>query len=322
VTGHAGPRVLTGERVGEDGLETLSDQAQELSRAQSALARRLHGLDHADLAGQRRAYDAFSEGDPLPPMAVESDVSLGGVSCLGLMAKGGRGSHVILWMHGGGFVLGSSRSHRGLAGQVAAQARCTAVIPDFRRAPEDRHPAAIEDGLAVYRALLKEGVDPANLIIAGDSAGGFLALSMALRLKSGGQRMPAALMFLSPWVDLSNRGWSHAAKAGRDVLLTRTGLDGRARMYLGDVHPGEEGTGLLQADLRDLPPAMIQVGEADILLSDSTMLAERLGAAGAPVSLEIWPHMFHVFQARYAVLGHARQAVQRLGAWAGAHFGA
>jgi epsilon-lactone hydrolase len=301
-------------------VETTTEQAQELARAQSALARRLHGLDHADLPGQRRVYDAFSENDPLPPMAVESDVRLGRVPCLGLMAKGGRGSHVILWMHGGGFVLGSSRSHRGLAGQVAAAARCTSVIPDFRRAPEDRHPAAIEDGLAVYRGLLDEGVLPQNIIFAGDSAGGFLVLSMALRILGVDGPLPAGLMFASPWVDLSNRGWSHAAKAGRDVLLTRSGLDGRAKMYLGDIHPGEEGTDLLHADLRGLPPAMIQVGEADILLSDSTALAEKLGSAGSPVSLEIWPHMFHVFQARYSVLSHARQAVDRLGAWALAHF--
>jgi acetyl esterase/lipase len=311
--------VREGFPIWERRVEQTAEQSQELSRAQMALSRRLHGLDHSDLAGQRRAYDAFSEQDPMPEMALESDVRIGGVPCLGLMAKGGRGSRVILWMHGGGFVLGSSRSHRGLAAQVAAQARATAVVPDYRRAPEARHPAAVEDGLAVYRGLLDEGVAPENILFAGDSAGGFLILAMALRINSVDGPLPSGLMFLSPWVDLSNRGWSHAAKAGRDVLLTRAGLDSRAKMYLGDTRPGEEGTALLQTDLRGLPPAMIQVGEADILMSDSTSLAEKLGAAGAPVSLEIWPHMFHVFQGRYGVLSHAQQAVQRLGSWARAH---
>jgi acetyl esterase/lipase len=122
------------------------------------------------------------------------------------------------------------------------------------------------------------------------------------------------MMLLSPWVDLANRGWSHNAKAQRDPFLTSSGLSVRAKQYL-----GEGNLSILDADLRGLPSAFIQTGEAEILMSDSTALAERLGAAGVPVSLEIWPEMFHVFQARYGMLSQGRQAIQRLGQWAAAH---
>src|SRR5262245_24588178 len=114
----------------------------------------------------RRAYDAFAENDPMPEMATSSDIDLGGVSCLGLLPKGSSGDHVILWCHGGGFAMGSSRSHKGLASHVAAVAKTAAVIPDYRLAPEHRHPAALEDSVAAYKAVMAEGVQPGRIILA------------------------------------------------------------------------------------------------------------------------------------------------------------
>lgn len=288
----------------------------ELALAREAVAGRLRGVDPGDFPAMRRAYDAFAEHDPMPELSTSSDIDLGGVSCLGLLPKGCSGDHVVLWLHGGGFAMGSSRSHKGMVSQVAAVAKIAAVLPDYRLAPEHRHPAALEDCVTAYAAVLKEGVQPNRLILAGDSAGGGLAVATALRLKELGVAMPAGMMLLSPWVDLANRGWSHGAKATRDPFLTSPGLAVRARQYLGE---GAANFSILDADMRGLPPAFIQTGEAEILMSDSTALAERLGASGVPVSLEIWPDMFHVFQARYAMLGAARQAIQRLGQWAAAH---
>ena len=286
----------------------------ELAMAREAVAGRLRGVDPADFPAMRRAYDAFAENDPMPPMAHQANVTLGGVRCLGLLPEGASDDHAILWCHGGGFAMGSSRSHKGLASQVAGVAKVTAVIPDYRLAPEHKHPAALEDCLAAYAHLIREGVTPERIILAGDSAGGGLAVAAALKLKEQGGPMPAGLMLLSPWVDLANRGWSHGAKAQRDPFLTSNALAVRARDYLGGGN-----LSVLDADMRGLPPTFIQTGEAEILMSDSTTLAERLGAAGVPVSLEIWPEMFHVFQARYPMLGQARQAIQRLGQWAAAH---
>ncbi len=282
--------------------------------AREAVAGRLRGVDPADFPAMRRAYDAFAENDPMPEMATQSDIELGGVSCLGLLPKGASGDHAILWCHGGGFAMGSSRSHKGLASQVAAVGKLAAVLPDYRLAPEHKHPAALEDCLTVYANVIKEGVTADRLILAGDSAGGGLAVAMALKLKEQGGPMPAGLMLLSPWVDLANRGWSHGAKAQRDPFLTSNALAVRARDYLGGGN-----LSVLDADMRGLPPTFIQTGEAEVLLSDSTSLAERLGAAGAPVTLEIWPDMFHIFQARYPMLAQARQAIDRLGQWAAAH---
>ncbi|MFT3722333.1 MAG: alpha/beta hydrolase [Hyphomonadaceae bacterium] len=286
----------------------------ELAQARESLARRLQGVDPTDFTALRKAYDAYAENDPLPEMSTMSEIDLGGVSSLGLLPKGCSGDHVILWLHGGGFTMGSSRSHKGLASQVAASAKIAAIVPDYRLAPEHRHPAALEDCVRSYQAILGEGVQANRIILAGDSAGGGLAVATALRLKELGLAMPAGMMLLSPWVDLGNHGWSHTAKAQRDPFLTTNGLNTRAVQYL-----GESKFSILKADLRGLPPTFIQTGEAEILMSDSTSLAERLGAAGVPVSLEIWPEMFHVFQARYPMLGQARNAIQRLGQWAAAH---
>lgn len=309
------PGGLAGD-VEETGVSTVAALTNELAMAREAVAGRLRGVDPSDFPAMRRAYDAFAENDPMPELATSSDIDLGGVSCLGLLPKGSSGDHVIFWLHGGGFAMGSSRSHKGLASQVAAIARTAAVLPDYRLAPEHRHPAALDDCVASYAAVLKEGVEARNIVLAGDSAGGGLAVATALKLKEQGVPLPAGLMLLSPWVDLTNRGWSHGAKQTRDPFLTSSGLAGRAKQYLGE---GAANLDILDADLRGLPPAFIQTGEAEILMSDSTVLAERLGAAGVPVTLEIWPDMFHVFQARYAMLGQARLAIQRLGQWAAAH---
>jgi len=300
-------------------LSTVAAITSEVALAREAVSARLRGVDPADFPAMRRAYDAFAENDPMPDLATSSDIELGGVSCLGLLPKGASGDHVVLWCHGGGFAMGSSRSHKGLASQVAVVAKTATVIPDYRLAPENRHPAALEDCVAAYRAVVAEGVQPSRVILAGDSAGGGLAVATALRLRQEGAQLPAGLLLLSPWVDLANRGWSHSAKAQRDPFLTTASLETRAKQYLGEAGPKEAGFSILDADLRGLPPAFIQTGEAEVLLSDSTALAERLGASGVPVTLEIWPEMFHVFQARYPMMSQARQAIARLGQWSAAH---
>ncbi len=300
-------------------MNAVSSLTSDIAMAREAVAKRLSGIDPHDLAAQRIAYDAFSETDPMPEMAGQAELTMGGVQCLGLMPKGSSGDHIVLWLHGGGYVMGSSRSHKGLASQIAHKAGMSTVIPDYRLAPENKFPAPVEDAVAVYQAVMAEGVKPENIILAGDSAGGGLAVMTALKLREMKVGQPAGLMLLSPWVDLSTSGWSIEAKAKRDPFLTRGALQMRTQQYLGDCSMHDPAVDVLKADLRGLPPAFIQVGEAEILLSDSTALAEKLGAAGVPVSLEIWPEMFHIFQARYKMLDHAAQAVERLGAWARAH---
>jgi epsilon-lactone hydrolase len=300
-------------------LSSVASLTGELALAREAVAGRLRGVDPADLTALRQAYDAFAENDPLPEGAGQSVISLAGLSCLGVLPQGASGDHVILWLHGGGYVLGSSSSHKGFVSRIAAVAKCAAVIPDYRLAPEHPWPAAQDDCVAAFKAVLAEGVPAAQIILAGDSAGAALVLATALQLKAEGVAAPAGLMLLSPWVDMACDGWSYQAKAQRDPFLTQSSLKVRAGQYLGATPASDGRVDLLNADLRGLPPVLIQTGEAEIVLSDSTTLAERLGASGSAVTLEIWPDMFHVFQARYAMLSQARQAIDRLGAWAAAH---
>ena len=300
-------------------MSTVASLTGELALAREAVAGRLRGVDPADFPALRQAYDAFAENDPLPEGVGQSVISLAGLNCLGVLPQGASGDHVLLWLHGGGYVLGSPTSHRGLVSAIAAVAKCAAVIPDYRLAPEHPWPAAQDDCVAAYKAVLAEGVPAAQIILAGDSAGAALALATALQLKAEGVVAPAGLMLLSPWVDMACNGWSYSAKAQRDPFLTQSGLRVRAGQYLGAIAANDRRIDLLSADLRGLPPVFIQTGEAEIVLSDSTTLAERLGASGSPVTLEIWPDMFHVFQARYAMLNQARQAIDRLGVWVAAH---
>lgn len=300
-------------------MSALAQLTGELAMAREAVANRLRGVDPEDYAAMRKAYDAFSENDPLPEGTTSQEFNLGGVSCLGVLPKGSSGDKVIFWLHGGGYAMGSSKSHKGLAGNVAANAKSAAVLPDYRLAPEHRFPGALEDAVTAYKGMLAEGVSAENVVLAGDSAGGGLAVMTALRLRAEGVALPAGMMLLSPWVNLANTGWSFESKASRDPFITKPGLDTRTKSFLGDVPPHDPRAAVLNADLRGLPPAIVQVGEAEVLLSDSVALTERLGASGVPVTMEIWPDMFHVFQARYPMLSHARQAIARLGQWAEAH---
>jgi acetyl esterase/lipase len=300
-------------------LAALAGLTGELAQAREAVAGRLRGIDPGDLPAQRRAYEAFSASDPLPEGTRQSEIELGGVHCLGLIPNGASDEHVLFWLHGGGFAMGSSVSHRAFTSHVAASARCAVVLPDYRLSPEHPYPAALDDAFAAYKAMLGEGVDPSKVVVAGDSAGGGLAIALMLRLKAERIQMPAGLALLSPWIDYAHTGWSVEAKAQRDPFLGKAGLEGLAKRYLGAKAVTDADVQLLNADMRGLPPTLIQVGEAEILLSDSTRLAERLGACGAPVTLEIWPDMFHVFQARFTMLSQARQALDRIGKWTGAH---
>ncbi len=299
---------------------SVADLTGEVAQAREAVAARLRGIDPSDTPALRKAYDAFSENDPLPELAANSDFDLGGVNCLGLLPKDCSGDHVLFWIHGGGFNLGSPKSHKAMATQAAVLAKSSTVLPDYRLAPEHKHPAALEDCVAAYKGMLAEGVKPENIILVGDSAGGGLAVMTALRLKAEGVGLPSGMMLLSPWVNFANTGWSWDAKAKRDPFITKAGLDQRAAAYLGEMASISADARILDADLRGLPPTYIQTGEAEVLLSDSTVLAERLGASGVPVTMEIWPDMFHVFQARFKMLSNGRQAIERLGGWARAHF--
>lgn len=263
----------------------------------------------------RASYDTMSAAMPLAEGVAVEDVLLGGVSGLKLTPDTAKVGRTLLYFHGGGYVIGSPLSHKGMVSQIAKAMGATAYSMDYRMAPEALFPAAVDDGLASYKGLLDLGIDPANIIISGDSAGGGLTMATALSIRDAGLAMPAALAPISPWVNLANNGPTFKVKAESDPMITQEAIDTMAAEYLGDTDASNPLASPIGADLTGLPPLLIQVGSEEVLLSDSTMLAARAGAAKVPVTLEVWPDMVHVFHFFYPMLTDARSAITHMADW-------
>ncbi|MDR4306955.1 alpha/beta hydrolase [Chelatococcus sambhunathii] len=221
----------------------------------------------------------------------------------------------VLYLHGGAFVCGSPRTHRGIAGRIARGARAEVVVLDYRLAPEHPFPAALEDAEAAYVGLIERGVDPSRLVIAGDSAGGNLAFALLLKLKGQGGPMPAAAVGLSPFVDFTASGESFRLNAALDPLLHVNGLPSVVEAYAPGADHRNPLLSPIFGDLSGLPPTLIQCGSDEILLDDARRLHAGLSAAGVPCDLEIWPQMPHVWQAFAIFLPEGRLALNRINAF-------
>jgi len=215
----------------------------------------------------------------------------------------------VLYLHGGGYVTGSPRTHRGLAARLARAARVCVAVPDYRLAPEHPHPAAVNDALAAYEGLLQQGIPPNKIIIAGDSAGGGLALALALRLKAAPLPQPAGIVLLSPFTDLSLSGASMQSPQQKEWLLTKPFIHAAAKHYLGAQDPRQPTASPLFADLSGLAPLFVQVGTDEVLLDDSTRLAQAATQQGVSVTLQIWPRMWHVWQLHGGQMPEADRAI-------------
>ena len=215
-------------------------------------------------------------------------------------------SPVILYLHGGGYCVGSTDSHRPITASLVKFTGCAVYSADYRLAPEHPHPAALDDALAVYRALLAAG--HRRLILAGDSAGAGLALATALALRDAGVAPPQALLLLSPWVDLSCSGATMHTQAAQDPMLSAGVLTRWAREYLGALPPQHPACSPLFGDLRGLPPVLIQVGRDEVLLDDSMRLQLRLQQAGGAVRLQVFEGLWHDFHLHVGTLAEADQA--------------
>lgn len=223
----------------------------------------------------------------------------------------------VLYLHGGGYCLGSPATHRAIPGHLALRCAARVFAADYRLAPEHPFPAAVDDAIAAYRGLLAGGIAPNEAVIAGDSAGGGLAVATALRLRQLGLPQPAALVLFSPWVDLS-LGALGPPPPG-EIMITKPWLEDCARLYLAG-HPAEDPLASpLGADLRGLPPTLIQVGTDELLLTDSRRLYAALGAAGAEAVLQEYPRRWHVFQVSAGLLTDANRALDAAGDFVRSH---
>jgi monoterpene epsilon-lactone hydrolase len=256
---------------------------------------------------QRAVFE--SAGRPLPGVRVDvSRVRLGGVPAELIRPANAVPDLTVLYLHGGGYVVGSPRAFRALTSRLARTAAAEVLALDYRRAPEYPFPAARDDAISAYGALLNSGVDPGAIAIAGDSAGGGLTLACAVELREQGLPLPRALLLISPWLDLRLVDPAVGAHAQIDPVLSPAGLRRWARLYLNGRDPGDPGGSPLLADLRGLPPILVQVGSDEILLGDSQRLA---ASPGVQVTLEHHPGLWHDFQVFGAVLPAAREAMDR-----------
>nr|BBH95085.1 hydrolase [Thermogemmatispora argillosa] len=242
-------------------------------------------------------------------------ISAGGVPAEWVLPPNKSYRGTLLFLHGGAFVMGSPRSHRGLAARIAAAALLRALVIDYRLAPEHPFPAALEDTLTAYRWLLKEHCQPTEVVLAGDSAGGNLVLAALLALRAAGEALPAAAVCLSPATALDGKGESLRTLAGRDPVLRAETVGPLVAAYVGDHDPAEPLLSPLYGDLHGLPPLLLQVGSDEILLSDVIAFAERARQAGVAVELEVWEGMWHVWQIGAPWMPEASRAIQRIGAF-------
>jgi len=276
------------------------------------------GQPAPDVATMRQGMErtAFPVADDVRVTPVDAD----GVPAEWIVAPGADSQHRLLYLHGGGYVMGSINTHRDLAGRISRAAGCAVLLVDYRPAPAHPFPAAVEDArtaLAFLRANGPSGAGaPSAVFVAGDSAGGGLTLATLIATRDAGEPLPGAAVTLSAWTDLAITGDSIQTRADVDPMITDTsGISAMVGQYAGGADPRSPLVSPLYAELAGLPPLLMQVGDAEVLLSDTTRVAERARQAGVDVTEEVWPEMFHVFQSFAGMLPEGQQAIDRVGEW-------
>jgi monoterpene epsilon-lactone hydrolase len=257
---------------------------------------------------------AFGENRPADDVTV-FEIDADGVPCQWITAPDVPQDRLIIYFHGGAYAACSPTTHQDLISRLSRASGAAALGVDYRLAPEHLFPAAVEDSIAAYDWALGHGFEPGKIVLAGDSAGAGLVLSVMLAAKDSGVPLPAAGVCLSPWVDLECSGESMSANDHLDDFIKYGGLSARARGYLGDADPKHPWASALFADLTGLPPLLVHVSSAETLLDDSTRLVEVAEKAGVDITLKIWDDMVHVWQVFASILPEGQQSIEELGAF-------
>jgi acetyl esterase/lipase len=273
----------------------------------------------SDVSEQRRLLRELLSAQPLPAEIAVTAAALGGVPTAEITVDGVEPRHVVLYFHGGVYVMGDATLAADLASQVGRRTRARAISVDYRLAPEHPYPAAVDDALAAYQALLEGGTAPSDIVFAGESAGAGLAIATLVNARDHGLPLPAAALAMSPYADLTLAGATLETKRDADPLLSPEALQARVPDYTAGQ---DAALGLISpifADLSGLPPLIIQAGTHEILLDDAVRLARQAATADVEVALDITPGVPHVFQAYYPILDEAAAALDRAGQLLSAH---
>ena len=270
---------------------------------------------HVPLDTERREWQAAAQQTILPSNITIVPAAAAGVAGEWVSSPDAAPQAVLYYLHGGGYSAGSCVTHRELAARICFASGVRVLLIYYRLAPEHPFPVALEDATASYQWLLAQGIPAGRIVIGGDSSGGGLAMATMLWLRERAVALPAAGVLLSPWTDLALTGPSMQTRAEIDPLCSREALQRAARWYLAGADPTHPFASPVYADLHGLPPLLIQVGDHEVLLSDSTRLAERAQASRVEITLEVWDDLWHVFQGWAGALPEARQAIERIGAF-------
>jgi phosphinothricin tripeptide acetyl hydrolase len=277
-----------------------------------AMLKALIGSPDTPFMVRRAQSEAFAASFQIPATIKVEPGGHGGIPVEWIRPANAAGNHVFFHLHGGGYVLGKPAASRPLTTELARELRANVVSVDYRLAPEHPFPAAVEDALAAYRGLLASGHEPGAIAAGGESAGGGLAVATLIAARDAGLPLPAAVVAISPWVDMRCNSASFATKAESDPMLTQWSLREMADAYLGGSLATSSLASPALADLRRLPPLLIQVGSEEVLLDDARALHHRAFADNVDAHIEIWPEMIHVFQMFNSVLEEGGQAIRRI----------
>ena len=282
------------------------DTVLEMIRVRSAEVRKTTDDD-------RLSYERIMSTLPLDDDIETERVGVNGIPAEWIIAPESQENRVILYLHGGGYLFGSARTHRVMLAHMARAANARVLALDYRLAPEIPFPAPVEDSVSAYRWLLAEGISAKKMVIGGDSAGGGLAVAALVALRAVGEPMPAAGVCISAWTDMESTGQSHTTNAESDPSVSKERLLKIAKVYLDGKEPTAPLASPIHADLTGLPPLLLQVGSIEVLLDDSTLLKSRAKAAGVSVEMEVWDDMPHVWHHYAPILPEARKAIGRIG---------
>jgi acetyl esterase/lipase len=290
------------------------DTVLEMIRVRSAEVRKTTDDD-------RLSYERIMSTLPMDDDIETERVGVNGIPAEWISAPESQEDRVILYLHGGGYLFGSARTHRVMLAHMARAAKARVLALDYRLAPEIPFPAPVEDSVSAYRWLLAQGISAQKMVIGGDSAGGGLAVAAMVALRSVGEPLPAAGVCISAWTDMESTGDSHMTNAESDPSVSKERLLKIAKVYLAGKEPTAPLASPIHADLTGLPPLLLQVGSIEVLLDDSTLLKSRAEAAGVSVEMEVWDDMPHVWHHYAPILPEARKAIGRIGEFVLEHTG-